>query len=42
MLNDAPFMSLLTDGSQARKTGDDKEMILTRIEKNGSEIYFFL
>ena len=29
------FMSLLTDGSQARKTGDDKEMVLLRIEHNG-------
>lgn len=36
IINNSPFMSLLTDGSQARKTGDDKEMMLTRIEKNGN------
>ena len=28
------FMSVLTDGSQARKTGSDKEMVLIRIERN--------
>ena len=31
----AHFMSVLTDGSQARKTGSDKEMVLTRTERNG-------
>ena len=29
------FMSLLTDGSQARKSGADKEMVLVRVERNG-------
>lgn len=39
ILNDSPFMSLLTDGSQARKTGDDKEMMLARVERNGGPAY---
>lgn len=30
------FMALLTDGSQAKKTGDDKEMVLVRTERNGN------
>ena len=29
------FMSVLTDGSQARKTGSDKEMVLIRTERAG-------
>ena len=29
------FMSVLTDGSQARKTGSDKEMVLIRIDRQG-------
>ena len=32
------FLSILTDGSQARKTGDDKELVLVRAERNGKEI----
>lgn len=28
-------MSLLSDGSQARKTKSDKEMVLVRVERNG-------
>ena len=28
IINSKPFFGLLTDGSQARKTGDDKEMVL--------------
>ena len=36
VLNKSPFMSVLSDGSQARKTGDDKEIVLTRIERNGT------
>ena len=35
IINNKPFMSVLSDGSQARKTGDDKEMILVRVEKDG-------
>ncbi|XP_057298429.1 uncharacterized protein LOC130629293 isoform X2 [Hydractinia symbiolongicarpus] len=34
------FFSILTDGSQARKTGNDKGMVLTRTEKNGIPMYF--
>ena len=29
------FISVLTDGSQPRKTGDDKEMVLLRVEHDG-------
>ena len=35
ILGSKNFMSLLTDGSQARKTLDDKEMVLVRVERNG-------
>ena len=35
ILGSADFMSLLTDGSQARKTGHEKEMFLVRTERNG-------
>ena len=28
IINSKPFFGLLTDGSQAHKTGDDKEMVL--------------
>ena len=31
-------MSLLSDGSQARKTGADKEMVLIRVERSGKLI----
>ena len=33
-------MSLLSDGSQARKTKSDKEMVLVRFEKNGKCVSF--
>lgn len=29
------FLSVLTDGSQARKTGSEKELVLVRTEKEG-------
>ena len=35
-------MSLLSDGSQARKTKDDKELLLTRITRNGSPLYLMV
>ena len=34
-LASSDFMSILTDRSQAQKTGIDKEMILIRTERNG-------
>ena len=34
------FMSILSDGSQARKTNDEKELVLVRVERNGVPIYF--
>ena len=35
-----PFFGLRTDGSQARKTGDDKEMVLLKTDYKG--LYDFL
>ena len=35
-----PFFGLLTDGSQARKTADDKEMVLLKTDYKG--LYDFL
>lgn len=37
-VSNKPFKSLLTHGSQARKTGDDKEMMLVQVEKDGKEV----
>ena len=34
------FMSILSDGSQARKTSNEKELVLVRVERNGVPIYF--
>ena len=34
-LASSDFMSILTDGSQARKTGIDKEKVLIRTKRNG-------
>ena len=36
ILASAHFMSVLTDGSQTRKTGSDKEMVLVRTQRNGN------
>ena len=33
------FISVLSDGSQARKTGSDKELILTRTALNGKPVF---
>ena len=35
ILEISDFLSILTDGSQARKIGSDKEMVLVRTERNG-------
>jgi ABC-type uncharacterized transport system substrate-binding protein len=32
------FFAILSDGSQARKTGSDKEMVMVRVERNGEII----
>ena len=32
-------MAILTDGSQTRKTNDEKELVLLRIEKEGVPVY---
>lgn len=34
------FFALLSDGSQARKTGNEKELVLTRSERGGRPAYF--
>ena len=34
------FMSLMSDGSQARKTGSEKELVMIRVERNGVPCYF--
>ena len=36
ILASAHFMSILADGSQARKTGSNKEMVLVRTLRNGN------
>ena len=36
------FFSLLSDGSQARKTGPDKELVLIRVERGGIPVYITL
>ena len=36
----APFFTILSDGSQARKTGSEKELVLARIEKDGNVVHF--
>ena len=33
-------MSILSDGSQARKTNSEKELILVQTERNGIPVYF--
>ena len=35
MLASANFFALLSDGSQARKTRKEKEMVMIRVERNG-------
>ena len=35
-------MSLMSDGSQARKTGSEKELIMVRVERNGMPCYLVL
>ena len=40
IIDSKPFFGLLTDGSQARKTVDDKEMVLLKTDCKG--LYDFL
>ena len=37
---DVKFFTTLSDGSQAKKTRLDVELILTRMERNGIPVYF--
>ena len=36
------FMSLMSDGSQARKTGTEKELVMVRVERNSIPCYLVL
>jgi len=40
VLASANFVALLSDSSQTRKTGSEKEMVMVRVERNGK--FFFL
>ena len=40
IINSKPFFGLLTDGSQAHKTGDDKEMVLLKLIIKVCNIFF--
>lgn len=42
ILASSEFMSILSDGSQARKTGKEKELVLVRCERNGIPTYMVL
>lgn len=42
LIRKSPFISLLSDGSQARKTQEDKELMLTRIVRNGAPLYLLV
>ena len=33
-------MAMLSDGRQTRKTGNEKELVLVRVEKNSIPVYF--
>ena len=40
ILTEASFFSILTDGSQARKTGCEKELILARVVRSGESTFY--
>ena len=40
IIGSSNFMFILTDGSLARKTGSEKELVLIRTERNGIPVYF--
>ena len=40
IIDSKPYFGLLNDGSQARKTGEDKEMVLLKTDYKG--LYDFL
>ena len=42
ILSGSSFFSCLSDGSQARKTKSDKELVLCRVGRNGVPTYFVL
>ena len=40
IIQEANFMTFLSYGSQARKTGSDKEMVLSRVMRKGVNFFF--
>ena len=42
ILSSATAFSILTDGSQPKKTGSEKELILIRLERGGLPVYYVL
>ncbi|CAM1313488.1 Uncharacterised protein r2_g2404 [Pycnogonum litorale] len=40
ILDDVHFYNLLTDGSQARKTGQETELVIIRVVKDGEPVYY--
>ena len=41
-IQDSSFFSLLSDGSQSRKTKEDKELLLARIVRHGLPVYLLI
>ena len=39
VLASAHFFAVLSDGSQARKTRSDKELVMARVERNGKIVF---
>ena len=39
VLASAHFFATLSDGSQARKSGSDKELVMVRVERNGKILF---
>ena len=39
MLASANFFVVLSDVSEARRTGSDKELIMVRVERNGKIVF---
>lgn len=42
LLCNATAFSILTDGSQPRKTGSEKELVMVRVEKAGIPCYYVI
>ena len=42
MIVSKDFIAMLSDGSQARKTGNEKELILVKVDRFEIPVYFVL